>query len=286
MIITTWLSTAAFAGAWTKPQGAAYVKAGADIYQALTFQAPGASERSDGSYFGQQYSIYGEVGVTKGHPLQISLGVPLAVGTHTTEIIDAFGELPVRATTTRAGDMRVTAQTALSRKLPIALALEAKIPLYANGSVGEALPNYAEFFPKPGDGQVDGTLWLFAGAAPSEKIFAEAGLGYIARTELFVGWDTDIEFRDGLRGLGKVGFLPTKKVVLIGSLEGQMAFSNKNAAGEVDTFTRQFLVGGVNALIDIADGIALEPRFALELASRNASRGYGAGIGLSWRRWP
>ena len=276
--------TDAEAGGCTRDLGSAYLKASADAYQALTFQAPGESERSDGNYVGQQYGIYAEAGLSSKHPIQIAVAAPLVtVGTHSTEIFDAFGELPVRATTVRAGDLRVWAQTALSNRAPIAAGLEVKVPLYANGGVGESLRNFDELFPKPGDGQVDVTAWLYAGHAISAKTFAEVGAGYLWRTDAFVGWETAIRFNDGFRLLGKVG-TTVGPVLLVGGLDGQFVFSGM-ADGEVDLYTRRFLAAFGSALIDVGDsGFAIEPRIAYEVWAVNASQGWGGGLGVSWRR--
>lgn len=278
-----WMCASSFAGAWTRDLGSVYAKAGVDVYSALRFQAPGEAEVSEGGYFGQQYGVYGEVGLSKGHPVQISLTAPLTVGSHRTTVIDAIGEQPVRAVTVRLGDLRVAAQTALHRKLPIAAAVEAKIPLYENGGVGTDMRNLADLFPKPGDGQIDITAWLYGGSGIGAKGFAEAGVGYLFRTEAFVGWDTDIVFRDGLRALVKGG-VTAGRVILVGGVEGQFAWRLRDDEGELDPYTRQFVVGSVSALIDVAPGLAIEPRFAVELYARNASQGIGGGLGISYRR--
>ncbi len=282
--LTALAASSAWAGAWTREQGSTYVKAGADVYQALSFQAPGEAAQSEGAYFGQQYSLYGEVGLTKGHPFQLAVALPFVVGTHTTEVIDAFGELPVRATTARAGDLRVWAQTQLGKPKKVALspAIELKVPLYANGQVGSPLPNFSDLFPKPGDGNVDITPWLYVGSGLTPKVFVEGGVGYIFRTEAFVGWETDIEFNDGPRFLAKIGG-QLGPVLLIGGAEGQFVTSGQTSEGETDLFTRRFLVVFGNALIDVGKGIAIEPRIAVEAFAQNASQGWGGGLGVSWR---
>ena len=276
------MSSVAFGGAWTRDLGSAYVKASADIYQAISFQAPGESQRSDGNYFGQQYSVYAETGLSPGHPIQLSIAAPLTVGSHRTEVFDPFGSLPVRATTIRMGDFRAWLQTALSRKLPLAAGVELKIPMYANGGVGTSIRNFRDLFPKPGDGQVDVTAWLHGGHAIGNT-FVEGGLGYIFRTEAFVGWDTAITFNDGWRVLAKVGHT-FDKVLVVGGLDGQFVFSGRAPDGDVDLFTRRFLVAFASGLFDIGDtGLAIEPRLAYELYAQNASQGWGGGIGISWR---
>lgn len=284
MIAVLWSITVAHGGAWTREVGSLYVKGGADLYRAQRFRAPGETEESEGGYLGQQYSLYAEAGVLPLYPVQLSVAAPLTVGTHRADIFDAFGALPVRATTVRGGDLRASLQTALLRKIPLAAALEVKIPLYANGAVGDGVPNYKELFPKPGDGQVDLTLWVHGGAAPIDGLFVEGGVGYLHRTEAFVGWETDITFADGLRAGGKVGYQLFDPLLAIVGVDSQLAFSNTTPEGEEDLYTRQFLVLAASALIDLAPGLALEPRIAQELFARNASQGIGVGLGLSFRR--
>ena len=278
-MIAALLAASAHGGAWTKEVGEVYVKAGADAYGALSFVAPGGTEASEGSrYFGQQYSVYGETGVLPVHPVQVSVSAPLVVGTHTATAFDAMGPLRLRATTARLGDLRAAVQVALHDEIPIAAAVEAKVPLYANGSVGADIPNYQELFPKPGDGQLDLTGWLFAGGSLAKATFLEGGVGYQHRTEAFVGWDTDITFADSVRFVAKGGrtFGPVLPIV---GVEGTVSLG-----GADDLYTRQFLVASASALIDIAEGLALEPRFGAELWARSASQGLGGGLGVSWRR--
>jgi hypothetical protein len=272
----------AWGGAWTRELGQAYTKAEAAGYLAPRVRVPGDDEDSGGRYTALQLSAYAEAGLLSAHPLQLSVSAPLVAGWHRTEIFDVFGAVPVRASTVRAGDLRVAMQGALSRRLPVSAAIEAKVPMYANGSVGDSLPTHAQLFPLPGDGQVDVTAWLFGGAA-GDGWFAEAGLGYLHRTEQFVGWDTELRAADGGRGLLKGGW-GVGQGWLIGWLDGQWAWRTE-IDGVDDSFTRQFLALGLSAAVPLNDDgrWALEPRLGAELATRNASQGVSAGLGLSWQ---
>ncbi len=274
-----WLAAAALAGAWTRPLGGLYAKAGADVYDAFTFVAPGHSSAGAGDYFGQQDGIYAEAGVLPGAwKGQLSVAAPLVVGTHTTAIPSIAEEIPVRATTTRLGDLRVAAQTPLLREAPVALSVEVKLPLYANGAVGERFGTSARLFPKPGDGQVDVTPMVFAGASPWAGTFAEVGLGWRFRTEAFVGWDAGaIEFSDGVVFLAKGGHDFGRVIGIVG-LDGVVS-------PEPTAWTRQFVAVAGSALVDLVpDHVALEPRIGTELWARSASRGLAAGLGISVRR--
>ncbi|MEQ1566726.1 MAG: hypothetical protein ABMA64_13880, partial [Myxococcota bacterium] len=196
-----WLAAAAHAGAWTKETGQLYAKAGVDLYKAFEFVQPGSSSAvpgaiSGGEYFAHQYGVYAEAGVLPGYKGQLSISAPLLFGIANIPGDDNSGTVPIRATSGRLGDLNLAAQIALHPKWPLAAALQVKIPMYANGSIGAEYPTWRELFPKPGDGQVDWTTWLYAGAAPIPKSFVEASLGYRHRTEQFVGWDTSTAFVD------------------------------------------------------------------------------------------
>ena len=276
-LIGLWCAPPARAGAWTREVGQLYAKAGADVYHASRFVAPSQLEAPGGSYTGQQYSLYGEAGVLPGYKGQLSLSLPLVVGAHRSEIDDAFGgSTPFRATSTTLGDLQTAAQIALHPKIPLSFALAAKIPMYANGDVGDRYPTYATLFPKPGDGQIDLTAWLYAGAAPTAKIFCEAGLGYRHRTETFVGWQTSVTLVDGFPFVAKAGMKLGRFLPIVG-VDGLVAVRK-------DDWTRQWLTLSGNALVDIADGVAIEPRLSADLWARNASFGFGSGLGISVRR--
>jgi hypothetical protein len=293
LLLASLLGTDARAGAWTRGAGEFYAKAGANVYSAYRFVAPGQSEPTDVRYLGQQYAVYAEAGLLPGHKGQLSVSAPLVVGTSRAELTDLLGTVAFRATTVRLGDLRAAAQVALSRKLPISAAIEAKIPLYANGGVGADYPTYAQLFPKPGDGQVDLVGWVYAGASPLPQGFAEVGLGYVHRTEWFVGWDelsrrvaaaqdpasepgADLSFVDGLAFQAKLGRRFGPALPILG-LDGQLALASS-------PWTRRYVGISASALVDVAQGVAIEPRIATELWAKAASQGIAAGLGLSVRR--
>jgi hypothetical protein len=270
------LALPALAGGWTKELGEVYTKVGADVYRSTRFVAPGQEQTSEGAYLGQQYGVYAEAGVLPVHKGQLSLSAPLVVGSHRSSFTDPLGEVGFRATTARLGDLQVAGQVALHPKLPLAAALAVKIPMYANGEVGGNYPTYAELFPKPGDGQVDLTAWLYGGFAPTSRTFAELGVGLRHRTEAFVGWQTDITFVDGAPFVAKGG-LRFGRVLPIVGIDGHVNFRQ-------DDWSRQWLALSGNVLVDLVDGFALEGRLSTELWALNASKGAGGGLGLSFRR--
>lgn len=271
-----WWAAAAFGGAWTKEAGEAYLKAGGDVWSALRYVAPGETEPSEGSYFGQQYGLYGEIGVIPDRKAQLSLSLPLVLGTHHAVYDDAFGSVEVRASTIRAGDLRLAAQIALHPRLPLALSVDLKIPGYANGGIGDDHPVYRNLFPKPGDGQVDVGAMAYVGATSFSGGFAELGVGFVHRTEAFVGWEPGLGFSDGLRFTAKAGHA-LGRVLPILSTEGTLSPAPTR-------YTRSFVSVALSASIDVGSGLAIEPRLAGEVWARRTSRGIGGGIGLSYRR--
>jgi hypothetical protein len=281
------------AGAWTRELGHFYAKGGLGVYTANRFVAPGTSEPVDVNFWSQQYQVYGEAGVLPGYKGQISVFAPLGVGTLRGEVMDPFGVVPLRATTVRLGDLRVAGQIALHPEVPLAAAVEAKIPMYGNGNVGQDYPIYQDIFPKPGDGQVDLIGWLYAGASPLPKTFAEVGVGYLHRTEAFVGWDeasrrralnadpqstarSELTFVDGVVFNVKGGRQLGPVLPIVG-VEGQLALAESQ-------WTRQFVAPYALALIDVAEGLAIEPSVKWEAWARSASQGVAGSLGVSYRR--
>lgn len=276
MIVLLLALSGAWAGAWTKDLGSHYAKVGVDGYDALRVVLPGEAEARKGGYLGVQSTVYAEAGVSKGHPLQLGITVPLVAGFFRSDVETTAGTVGVRTTTVRPGDLRVSVQTAFKKGTPFSVALEVKIPMYANGNVGQDTPSLAELYPKPGDGQVDLTGWLYGGAAPRKGMFLEGGAGWRHRTEAFVGWEDGPKIGDGAVFLGKIG-------QQVGPVMGILGVDGCIPVGK-DEVTRGWFAVAANALIDVAEGVAIEPRFSAELWAQNASQGIGAGLGLSVRR--
>ena len=283
-MIALGLAVAAHAGAWTRELGSAYVKAGWDGYTTTAYAAPSTVAPGAGaaqslgvqSYFGYQASLYGEAGLSPAHPVQLSAAVPLAVGTTQFREENPLGAIEVYATVVRPGDLRVMPQLALSRKLPLAVAVETKVPLYRNDAVC-ADNNYALYCAHPGDGQIDVTGWAFAGAPLVHgRGFVEGGLGYRARTEWYLGFTTDAELADGVVGAATAGW----------NLGPVLAMWKADAVVDWkrDEVTPQGLRTGPALIATVFEGFALEARGSYDLWVRNTSRGVGFGGGVSWRR--
>lgn len=269
----------AHAGAWTKGFGQHFVRLSVEYFQAGSYQ----DSRDDAAFGGATgYNaistvLYGEVGVSPWHPLQLSASIPVTAGTLEFEVADAMEEgSPGRATTLRFGDARLGVQSPVwDLGFQLALAAELKVPLYANDDVGKEYPNYLDVFPLPGDGQLDLTTGLLAGWAPWSFLFFEAALGWMQRTEAFIGYTSTARFGDGVAGRGKVGFIWGP---LIGMLEADGFY-----ALEQTPFTRQWLRVAPTVMWTLWEGLAVDVRLAGDVLALNAPQGWAAGVGLSWR---
>jgi hypothetical protein len=269
----------AAAGPWTRELWSYYAKAGADYYSASGYTDPRTGEPSGNDYFGQQYGLYGELGVSPAWPVQVSALLPVTSGTASFKDEIRFGSGEGHATTTRFGDARFAAQTSLLREpFPLAFALELKVPLYRNGSVGAEHEAYRQYFPLPGDGQLDWTGWVLAGTSiPSASMWVEGGVGYRHRTETFIGFDPGpgVTLVDGITGRALVGVM-TKRVLVMANAE---AIQNL----ESSRYTRENLSVGPSVLVTLWRGLAVEGRFAWEAWAKNQSQGIGFGLGISMR---
>ena len=285
LLLAFLVPASATAGPWTKEFKQHYVKVGADFYVTSDYEDPRAE--SDGesagyrSFFGQQYSVYGEVGIFPLWPLQLTLHLPVSVGRAVFYDTALIGEGEKGTTvTTRLGDLRVALQTSLVRKpFQLGASFEVKVPLYGNGRVGSGLGPYSQWFPLPGDGQIDLTAMLIGGGSFPTKVplWVEAGVGYRLRTEAFVAWATELVFVDGLPFYAAIGLAPGPVWIVL------RADGIKNFVA--DDTTREFLTVGPSLGVTVWKGLAIEARFAGDVLVKNAPRGLSFGAGVSWR-WP
>ena len=283
LALTLLLPTMSLAGPWTKEGGHHYIKLGTDFFYTTDYADSRTTDTDDTTgvkeFIGTGINLYGEVGIFPLWPIQLTLSVPLTVGTSTFADTQLIGEGQVgKATGVRAGDLRVALQTSILRKgFQLAPSVEVKIPTYSNDRVGKGLGPYREWVPIPGDGQIDITPMLLMGGSFGEKIpmWAEGGIGYRFRTEAFVGWTTDNAFVDGVPFYAAVGVAPARSWVVL-RIDGL-----KNI--KEDDISREFVTLGPSVGVTIWKGLAIEARLAGDLLARNAPRGISAGIGLSWR---
>lgn len=263
----------AAAGPWTRGEDAYYVRFGPDVYVPWAYVDPltGQPVETDRRYLGVQAGVYGEVGLPSDWPVQVVFAAPLSVGSLTFETDAGRG----RATTWRPGDLRVGLQAALGRDRPLAVLVEAKIPGYANGSIGANQGIYQNQFPKPGDGQIDLGLHVLGGVTKG-KLWSELSLGWVHRTEVFVGWDVDLRFVDGVAFANTTGARVGRAYVML-KVQGRW-----NPVD--DDVSREWLGVGPSVLYDLSPGLAIEGYGTWEPTSAQAARGIGAGVGVSVRR--
>ena len=268
----------AHAGAWTKEFGAYYAKVGGDYYKPAAYVDPETGEETTDAFFGQSYSAYLELGVFPLWPIQISVLVPLSIGTVTFTDPKSFGDATGRATTTRMGDLRVGVQGQLLKKtVQLSLGLEVKIPLYGNDRVGDEFSTFREIFPLPGDGQIDLNPWLHVGGAiPNTPVWMTGGAGYLHRTSTFIGWDTDLDFLDSITFTYTFGGTAGPVLVMF-NLDG-----NKNFVD--DAVTRERLAVGPSVAVNVWRGLSISGRLQGEVWSRNATQGVSFGFGVSYQR--
>lgn len=266
----------ASAGAWTKDAGSYYTKAGGDGFWALSWAQSGVQARDQDRFLGQQYSLYGEFGLLKAHPVQIAGSLPLSVGTLWFVRRDNGTRAEGRATVHRMGDIRLRPQVALHPDKPIALAVEVKIPGYRVDTVCDDNPAFLVLCPRPGDGQIDIQPMVLGGGQVGKKGFAELGVGYRHRTEIFLGWDTDFEFGDSLVVEGGGGAWAGKLLVM-GKVDANVLFRS-------DATSAQYVRLGPSVLFDVAEGIGIEARTQADVTAVNAPRGLGFGVGISARK--
>lgn len=270
----------AWAGAWTRDLGSFYGKLALDAYAAGNYAAAGRTSDEGQAYFGWQAALFAEAGLLGAHPVQATVYAPVTTGTILFEGATVPWKGP-RATSTRLGDLRVALQTEVTPDdTPIAVAVEAKIPLYSNDTVGADYVGYEEVFPVPGEAQIDLTGWVLAGTAiPDTRLWNDAGIGYQHRTEWFVAWadrPDDLAFADSIVFQDTFGATLGRVIPML-RVQG-----NVNLAS--DDVTKQAITIGPQVMVDVVEGIAVEARVAYDVWARNDTQGLGAGVGVSWRQ--
>lgn len=284
VVIALLLPATAQAGAWTKGFGEVYAKVDAGAYVALRYVDPRTGESIDASYVGQRYGLYAEAGLLPWHPLQLSLSVPFAtIGTTTFGDERLFGpEGKATATSGWPGDLQIGLQTALvpsGSPLQLAAAFDLKVPMYGNDAVGSSYGPWKDVFPLPGDGQVDVGGRLIAGGSlpvPGPVTpWLEGGIGYLHRSEAYVGYTTDRVLVDGMPAFFAFGLGSGRGFVLV-RLDAHINV-------ERDDDTREGLVAALQGGVSLGKGFSVEGRIAGEPWVRGASQGLSFGLGLSWK---
>lgn len=270
-------STSAHAGAWTRDLGQHFTRGGMDAYVSHRFENALQDVDEVVRFTSYSASVYSEVGISPAWPLQLTVQVPLTFSALDFKVIDAVDPSEQgRATTSRLGDANLSIQTALLRNKPIELAgaLTVKIPLYRLDGIGRDQGAWTDVFPRPGDGQIDVTPWVWLGGGfPSG--FYEVGVGYRFRTEAFIGEAPEASVGDGIPFHAKLG-LHGGRVWGIAEVLGIKNFRD-------DLFTREHVAVGATVMVQVWKGLAVDARVAPEIWTRKASQGVSWSLGLSWQ---
>lgn len=180
------LSSAASAGPWNKPRGHGYAKLGSATFLSDHAYDNRGTELSSDPFRMTAETLYGylEYGLIDDVMLVVYAPYVLSTNAHASGV--SFHTLGF-------GDASVGIQVPLWDPHPVAIAtrLDLKVPLYqgaptVRGRQTRAIPGYprtATYFPALGDGQVDLTAWLSAGASlPVANGFAALEAGYRLRS--------------------------------------------------------------------------------------------------------
>jgi hypothetical protein len=255
-------ASAAFAGPWTKQSGEFYVKLGESVYSADAFRNADGETIEGTEYLSATTFVYAEYGVLDG--LHIQTYVPLLYARNRVfdESFTDFG----------LGDASIAVQVSpLKLPLPTSLRLDAKVPLYGEPPFG---PD-AAYIPARGDGQVDLTAWLSAGAGTASYYFF-ADVGYQHRTSWTLSHELPGSFSDGFVYHAQVGYWLFGRAVLAINSGGVLPF-------EQDEISKGYVTVGPSLFFPLTDLIALEADGYFTPYSRNSAAGWSLGLGLSFR---
>jgi len=276
MLTLLLMSGLADAGPWTRELGSFYVQGGGDVYVPSEYVERGKSVTvSEDEFTGHLYTLYGEVGVSPKHPVQVVFSVPFARYRVDFEREDPFKTAEGFVTTNRFQDLRIMPQVALHKSAPIAVGVEFKQPLYSNRSICKKYNTFQEICAIPGHGQNDITPWfLLGGSAKNAPFWGEIGVGYLYRTENFHKWNPKIELSDGFTWQTTTGANLGKSFWMI-KTKGVKNFKS-------DKVTNEYASIAPGALFTAWDHVGLDLHVGWEVWANNQSRGVTYGAGVSW----
>mgnify|MGYP006928189173 CR=1 FL=1 len=277
MLTALFLSGMATAGPWTRELGSYYVQGGGDVYVPTEYVQKGDDEVavSDDVFTGHLYTLYAEVGLSPKHPVQLVVSLPFARYRVDFYREDAFKTAEGSVTTNHFQDLRIMPQVALHKDYPIAAAVEIKQPLYSNRTICKQYNVFQEICAIPGHGQNDITPWLLiGGSAKNAPFWAEAGLGYLWRTENFRKWNPGFELVDGLTWQTTTGANLGKSFWMI-KTKGVKNFKS-------DKVTNEYASISPGALFTAWDRVGIDLHVGWEFWANNQSRGVTYGAGVSW----
>ena len=258
-------SSDAQAGPWSKKWGELYVKLAENFFLSESFRDASGNIVTGTQYSGFTTALYFEVGLPAGFHVWSYLPYTVAINDFDTgnKYMEVGG-----------GDAQMGLQWSphfLNLPVPLAARLEFKVPFYELSSVS---PN----FPAPGDGQLDITVWLSAGASLGDiPIWLFGEVGYRHRTEQHIGDHMDLDLKDGIALFVQVGYNFWDKVLLGVNFGGILTF-------EDDTATKSYLTVGPALYVPVYKGLAVEAGFDPVIYAKNSADGYGFSVGVSYKR--
>ena len=271
LFASAFLPSVALAGPWTKGPGEAYVKFSQLYFTSNTFVDAQGNRVEGADYVATTSSLYAEVGVLENVHLQTFLPYIFSR--------NFFEEQDANYANVGFGDALFGVQwTPVKTKVPWALKLETKVPLYDLGAVQGP---QAIQFPALGDGQVDATLWAGVGASfYPVPVYALAEVGYRYRSGLYPGEDNGRRYKDTAVLNAQVGAtLFDDKVIVAANLNGAFALGD-------DAFTQSFLTVGPSVAVYVWKKLALEATTSPMIYSKNNSPGTTYSLGISYQPSP
>jgi hypothetical protein len=264
------------AGAWTKPAGGGYGKLGSATFVSDHGYDDRGERVSDDSFrmHAQTLFAYGELGLTDDIMLVGFAPYVLATNGHSSG---------VRFHTAGTGDLMGGVQVTLLRyqNLVVSARAELKVPLYEGApslrgrqtAWVKGFPRSSTFFPALGDGQVDVTGFLSAGASlPWVKAFLTADVGYRLRTG-------DITDAGVVIATGGFWALERRLLLLVNSISVLTLPSDDERRVMVG---KGFWAVGPAAMIFVTDRLALEVGCDLVTRGVNAAGGVQVLTGVSY----
>lgn len=270
------LPGAARAGAWTKPAGGGYAKVGSATFVSdHSYDQKGVLVDNDGFLLRAQ-TLYGyaELGLTDNVTMVGFVPYVFATNEHRSGV--GFHTLSV-------GDAMIGLQLGLLtwENIVTSTRFEVKVPLYKGGpsirgrqtTRVPGYPRSANFFPAVGDGQVDVTGLLSAGASlPWFNGFVTGEAGYRLRTGVIT---------DAILGNGTLGFnVLDGQILLMANMQLVLTLPATDEVSEV--VGKGFWAVGPAVMVRVWHGLSIEVGADLVTRGVNAAGGIQLLAGVSY----
>jgi len=270
------VASSAHAGAWTKPAGGGYAKVGSSTFVSdHGFDERGERVEGDGFLLSAQtLYAYSELGLSD--KLTLVGFVPYVIATNQ-------HESGVNFHTLSTGDAMLGVQMAIFtvENVVTSARAEVKIPLYVGGpsirgrqtARVPGYPRSAGFFPAVGDGQVDLTGFVSAGASlPWLNGFVTGDLGYRLRTGVIT---------DAVLGNMTLGFSVLGGYVLL--MVNSQSVLTLPATDEINEVVgKGYWAIGPAIMVRVWDGLSVEVGADLITRGVNAAGGVQLLAGVSY----